>query len=330
MKATSLDRGRDRRDDPPLAMTDQADFSGVDFLLLLEKVQSRQHVAREVFICRRVGGTGRPADSSVIDSKHGYPTPAKMIGQHEKRLVPHDAFIAILRSRAGDEDDSRERARSGRHGQRARQRNSARFILVLDVLSAVRERRLWCLWPRGLGDLVRLGERERKLGTALAKLTLERITFLIFLTREFGPDDLAFPGELVVFEADRADGDVMGALVRASECCPQFAVFAFFHFQCQPELDTSADVQLSLPDARELRGNRHRADLGWIHSLEIEHERFAPLGPFADKPFPIFIELALVVRARVLCGEGKHAIGEGEGRKRQHFRSLVRAAPRAR
>ena len=111
MNATSFDAGRrDRCDHPAFAMADQAHLLGVDFRSSLQESQAGQCVSREVFAGRGLGRAGGPADSTVVDPQDCNPAPGEVIRQNEERLVAQNAFIAILSSRARDQDHGRKRA----------------------------------------------------------------------------------------------------------------------------------------------------------------------------------------------------------------------------
>ena len=70
------------------------------------------------------------------------PRRVKRVGQHQERLVLEERLVAVLGTRAADQDHGRERAGALGLGQRPGQGHAARLVRIGDLDHLVGKRRL--------------------------------------------------------------------------------------------------------------------------------------------------------------------------------------------
>ena len=100
-------RGDHRCDQTALAVADQTDLFRIDTLVIFEKFDSGQHIGGKIFARRVWHAAGRTAHAAIIHAQHSDASPRQIVGNHPKRLMTHEFFIAVLRAGAGDQNDSR-------------------------------------------------------------------------------------------------------------------------------------------------------------------------------------------------------------------------------
>src|SRR5215472_1103156 len=104
-------------------MADEADFFGVNLFAGFQGIDSGLSVARKVFGGSLVVIASGLANSALVVAKNGNAFAREIIGQHEKWAMPGDIFVAVMRSRASDENSGRKRTGARRKRKRARERN---------------------------------------------------------------------------------------------------------------------------------------------------------------------------------------------------------------
>jgi hypothetical protein len=142
-----------RREGPALAVADQAD-AGLD--RSLAAAQARPRPARRRWRRRQRRGRGqiaalRAADAPVVDPQHGHAALGQGVGDDQEGLVVEHRIVAVLRTRAGDQQSDRIRAGALRQGQGPGQLQPRGRVDVADLLGTVVERRLGRLRPLGAG-----------------------------------------------------------------------------------------------------------------------------------------------------------------------------------
>ena len=189
MKATSGDRAATiGAMTPPSLWPIRPICLRVDLLAALEEGDAGQDVAGEVVAGRRRRAAGRAADAAVVDPEHGDPPPREVVGQDEERLVPPERLVAVLRPRAGDQEDGRERPLPLRGGEGAGQRDAGRLVRVGHPRLVVRIGRLRRLRPPGPGRRRDLLERQGERRAALLPLADGLGARLVQLAVVGGPD----------------------------------------------------------------------------------------------------------------------------------------------
>ena len=81
----------------------------IDLAAGFEECDSGENVAREIVAGRARRAAGRAADAPVIKPQHGHSPAGQRVGQDQERLVLEDRLVAILGTRAADQDQGRER-----------------------------------------------------------------------------------------------------------------------------------------------------------------------------------------------------------------------------
>src|ERR1035441_7116111 len=96
----SIARCNHRRNHASLAVPDEANAMRVDLRTRLEKRNARFSVIGKVSAGRGVGVSSRLANATLVGSKHHYALAREIVRHHEKRLMSHEAFVAVMRPRS--------------------------------------------------------------------------------------------------------------------------------------------------------------------------------------------------------------------------------------
>ena len=89
---------RPRRDRPAFTVANQSDTARIDLFSCAQISDLCEGVFDEVRIGRFGKVPGRFADAAVVAAQHRDTLPGQVIGEHKKRPVIENRFIAILRA----------------------------------------------------------------------------------------------------------------------------------------------------------------------------------------------------------------------------------------
>ena len=219
----------------------------VDLAPRLEERDSGENVAGEIIAGRGRRAPGRAADAAVIETQHGHSTAGQRVGQHQERLVLEDRLVAVLRARAADQYQSRERPRSLGLGQCPGQGHSPGLVLVADLDHLVRKRSLGRLRPAQLGGLIGLLQGQRKAVARLGPRAGRLGPFGVQLALVPAQQCLHFEGQGRRVEGDRIDLQSLGALVGAVHLGCQLALGRLADVHDNAQAQARTDAQLSFP-----------------------------------------------------------------------------------
>src|SRR4030095_10133971 len=102
--------GCHRCDHAALAVSDQANFSGIDLLAVFEELHACQHVTRIVFAGCREGAKSRSTHAAVVNTEYSNTKSRQVVGQNHEGSVTGNRLISILCSGTSDEHNGRERS----------------------------------------------------------------------------------------------------------------------------------------------------------------------------------------------------------------------------
>src|SRR5581483_2771088 len=90
--------GHHSGDDRAFAMSDQANFVGINFRVTLQKGDTRFSICSEIGRGGQGEAAGGLAETAVVGTQHRYSPAGQIVGQNEKRLVTENGFVAVLRA----------------------------------------------------------------------------------------------------------------------------------------------------------------------------------------------------------------------------------------
>ena len=169
-------RRHHRRDHPALTVPNQSNFVRIDLGARFEIRHARLRVGCKVR--RRCPGENsrRLANPSIIGSQHGNSAPRQVVRQNQKRFVPQQTLVAILRTRAGNQHHRGERSLAPRNRECRGQNDALPFVFAGDILLVIRIRPYRILRP--LRFLLRIAlerlQHQRECFRALRPLALDR------------------------------------------------------------------------------------------------------------------------------------------------------------
>jgi hypothetical protein len=133
----------------------------------------------------------RAADAAVVVAEHDDAVAREVVGEHEEGLVAHDRLVAVLRARAGEQDDAGGLAAGGRDGEAAGEDDGVDGAGDRGLADGVGE--------RGFGFLRALGAEvgDALAGREAAQLEREALAVLV---------ELALAGGGARFAGDHKDG----------------------------------------------------------------------------------------------------------------------------
>src|SRR6266436_9039520 len=105
-------RGNQRCDQTTFAVADQADFRCGNFLAGFQIGEGGIGVARKIFRRSIAVIASGLAVSALIETKNGNAFSGKVVGQDQKRAMPSERFIAVVRPGTTEENGGGKRARA--------------------------------------------------------------------------------------------------------------------------------------------------------------------------------------------------------------------------
>src|SRR4029077_17723170 len=112
-------RGDQGRDQSAFAVANEADFPGVDLLAGFQISEGGFGIVRKVLHRGAGEVTCGLSDSAFIKAKNGDAFSRQVVRQDEKRTMPDERFIAVVRSGTADENGGGKRSRAAGKSERA-------------------------------------------------------------------------------------------------------------------------------------------------------------------------------------------------------------------
>ena len=227
------------------------------FVVKLEIVDRERGRIREIECgAFRILGNGK-----VIVTEHRIALPCQVISDNSKGLVTHDALVAVLPARAGDQYQQLavELVLTGRISQRAANRDIAHSgvrKLQLHLFLLIREWRLRRLWTMELPALRHPTKSQRKLSPTLPENTLNGIFFSIITPQKRRTNLFRLQTKRILLKTNAIDFDSRRILVGAVHFGIE-AIAPLLHCQDQSQ-GILAHRQFTLPYTHNLCRNKGR------------------------------------------------------------------------
>jgi len=137
--ASLVSRCHNRGNNRAFAVSDNPDIIHIDPFLLHKKSESCLSICCKIKCCCCLIVTGGSSYSAIIITEHGYASFSQIIGDYEKRLVPKNLLISVLRTRTRDQHYSWKRLLPLRHSESTRKSYTFCSSIKLDFFYAIRK-----------------------------------------------------------------------------------------------------------------------------------------------------------------------------------------------
>jgi len=195
-----------------------------------------------------------------------------MVGQHQERLVAHDRLVAVLRARAGDQQDHGKGAVALRPSEGAGEPGGA--ALVAHGLLDIGVGTLGVLRAAHPNPLVGTLQREGERGAALCEDAREGLAVRAQCSLIGDRQPLDREAHRPVGDPHLVHRHVENALIEAVHGAPQGAIGGLGNGEAEPQLDRPG-LEGAIPEPLYAHLGRGRGDGGQTNQHRPKHDRDA-------------------------------------------------------